>query len=250
LRGAPEGILRGVGPLIGIPPRLAERGGAAGHPLHRLEAAYAAAVTEAGAVAVYLPPQSDPAALAAHLDGLLVPGGGDFLPAGGAPAGVDFDPVAPAQLAFDAALLAAALARGIPVLGICYGMQLLACHFGARLVHDIPSELPRAGAHQLPEPEGRHALAIVPGTLLAQALGGVEPRVNSRHHQAVADPGPSLRVCARAPDGVVEAVEHAQHGYCLGVQWHPERMPPPHRRSLFGAFVAACRGRPGTPPAA
>jgi putative glutamine amidotransferase len=64
--------------------------------------------------------------------------------------------------------------------------------------------------------------------------------VNSRHHQAVAEPGAGLRVCARSGDGLVEAVERPDLPFCIGVQWHPERMESPHRERLFRAFVAAC----------
>ena len=64
--------------------------------------------------------------------------------------------------------------------------------------------------------------------------------MNSRHHQAVADPGAGLRVSARAQDGVIEAIEAGGEAFCVGVQWHPERMEPPHLARLFGAFVSAC----------
>src|SRR5262245_2915341 len=105
-------------PLIGIPPRLDERTPETG--ALRLNAATVAAVDAAGGAAVLLPPQRDAAALAARIDGLLLPGGGDFLPARSYPAEVAFDPVAPRQLDFDRVLLAACLERGVPVLGICY----------------------------------------------------------------------------------------------------------------------------------
>ena len=128
------------------------------------------------------------------------------------------------------------------MLGICYGMQLLAVHCGGSLHYDIPTDLPAAGAHRLPEPGGRHPLRIEPRTRLAEILAGDGARVNSRHHQAVAEAGPGLRICARAADGVVEAVERAGGAFCLGVQWHPERMEAEHRERVFGAFVRACAG--------
>ena len=64
--------------------------------------------------------------------------------------------------------------------------------------------------------------------------------MNSQHRQAIADPGHGLRVSARAEDGIIEALEHDAHPFCIGVQWHPERMRGPHRTALFEAFVAAC----------
>jgi putative glutamine amidotransferase len=119
-------------------------------------------------------------------------------------------------------------------------MQLLAMHHGGRLHYDIATDLPGAGSHRLPEPEGRHRLRIEAGTRLAAILQGDGAAVNSRHHQAVAEAGAGLRVSARADDGVVEAVERAGGPFCVGVQWHPERMDPEHRERVFGAFVRAC----------
>jgi GMP synthase (glutamine-hydrolysing) len=126
---------------------------------------------------------------------------------------------------------------GVPVLGICYGMQLLAEAAGGSFVYDIPSDRPGAGAHRLPEPGGRHTIEIVPGTQLAGLLGAGTIAVNSTHHQAVDAPGHGLRVSARAADGIVEAIEPSDPArFALGVQWHPERMDPAHRAALFGAL--------------
>jgi gamma-glutamyl-gamma-aminobutyrate hydrolase PuuD len=232
-----------VRPLIGIPPVRDDRGRLRpGRATLYLDERYAAALDAAGAAPVCLPLQRDAAALVDRLHGLLIPGGGDFAPERSYPAGVDFDAASPEQLDFDRRLLARALERGIPVLGICYGMQLLAVHHGGSLHYDIPTDLPDAGAHRLPEPEGRHALRIEPRSRLAEILAGDGASVNSRHHQAVAEAGPGLLVCARADDGVVEAVERPGGAFCLGVQWHPERMEAGHRQRVFGAFVRACAG--------
>jgi putative glutamine amidotransferase len=229
-------------PLIGIPPCLDERGRwRPAREYHYADAAYAQALDEAGAIPVYLPLQDDAAALAERLDGLLVPGGDDFAPPPGRryPAAVRFEPVPPRQLAFDRALLDAALERGRPVLGICYGMQLLALAAGGALHFDLPSDAPGAGEHRLAEPDGRHRVALEAGSRLATLFGDAALDVNSRHHQAVSDAG-SARVTARAQDGVVEAIELDGPGFALGVQWHPETLDAAHRRRLFGGFVAAC----------
>lgn len=230
-------------PLIGIPPVHADRGRLSpGRATLTLDLRYARAVEAAGATPVCLPLQQDASALVDRLDGLLVPGGGDFVPARSYPSGVEFDATSREQLDFDGRVLARALERGIPVLGVCYGMQLLAIHHGGSLHYDIATDLPAAGAHRLPEPGGRHGLRIDPGTRLAEILDGDAGAVNSRHHQAVALPGAGLRICARAEDGVCEALERVAGPFCIGVQWHPERMEASHRERLFGAFVRACGG--------
>jgi gamma-glutamyl-gamma-aminobutyrate hydrolase PuuD len=230
-----------VRPLIGIPPLLDDRGRLRpGRALAVLDLRYVRAIEAAGATPVCLPVQDDAASLVDRLQGLLVPGGGDFAPEREYPPEVEFDAASPDQLDLDRRLLARALERSLPVLGICYGMQLLALHLGGRLHYHLPTDLPAARSHRLPEPEGRHGLRIEPGTRLAALLAGERGGVNSRHHQAVAEPGAELLVSARADDGVIEAVERADGPFCLGVQWHPERMDAGHRERIFGAFVRAC----------
>jgi putative glutamine amidotransferase len=231
-------------PLIGMPPCLDARGRwKAGRTYHYVDAGYAHALAEAGADAVVIPEQSSPDSIAARLDGLLVPGGDDFEPDRPYPAGVRFDPVPPRQLAFDRGLLGAALARGIPVLGICYGMQLLALHCGGSLHYDLPTDLPEAGEHRLPEPHGRHALRVASGSRVATLTGDAPAPVNSLHHQAVALPGAGARATAWSHDGVIEAIELEGAGFAVGLQWHPEKLEPGHRLRVFGGFVDTCRRR-------
>ena len=231
-------------PLIGISLSLDERGRR--HPTRetaRLDTAYARALADAGATPVLLPIQDDVGALVARLAGVLIPGGRDFTPPRPYPPEVRFDLVPPALLAFDTRLLAAALERELPVFGICYGMQLLALSGGGSLVFDVPSDVPLSGTHRLPESDAHHGLAVEPGSRLAGLLGDAASSVNSHHHQGVAAVGPGWRVSARADDGLIEAIESEAGGFRVGVQWHPERMPDPHRARLFGGFVAACRAR-------
>jgi putative glutamine amidotransferase len=228
-------------PLIGIPPCLDAGGrGVPGRVVQYADAAYARAVADAGGLPVYLGLGGSAGALAERLDGLLLPGGDDFLPATPYPPSVRFHPVSEHQLAFDLEVLAAALERRRPVLGICYGMQLLALHHGGRLHYDIATDVPGALGHIADRGDLRHALEVEPGSRLAEVLGDAGREVNSRHHQAVAEPGAGLRVCARSGDGLVEAVERTDLPFCIGVQWHPERMESPHRERLFRAFVGAC----------
>jgi len=231
-------------PLIGILQCLDDRGRwRAGRDTQYLDWSYARAVDAAGGTPVYVAIQSDVESIAGRMDGLLLPGGDDFLPPHPYPEDVRFQAASPAQLDFDGRMIAVAAQRNTPVLAICYGMQRLALHRGGRLHYDIPTDLPAASNHQLEERDGRHAIRVVHGSRLAEILGPSPGAVNSLHHQAVAEPGSGLLVSARADDGVVEAVEGETGPFCIGVQWHPEKMEGPHRDRLFAAFVAACRER-------
>ena len=100
------------------------------------------------------------------------------------------------------------------------------------------ADQPEAGAHRLPEADGRHALLLESGSRLASLW--TQTRVNSIHHQALATSG-RCQVVARADDGVIEAIEGPEGDFVLGLQWHPEKHPASDRAALFQAFVAACR---------
>ncbi len=228
-----------MGPVIGMPTCLDDRGRwRSGRTYHYVDASYASALGAAGALPLYLPPSSNPDAFVRKIDALLLPGGDDIPPPVPYPAHVRFDPTPEHQLAFDRALLDAACRRNLPVLGICYGAQLLVLREGGALYYDIASDVPDAAPHKL-ELSDRHAISVEPGTRLASVLGEAPDPVNSLHHQGIADAGPSLRVAARAPDGTIEAVETCGAAFTLGVQWHPEKLAATHRESLFRAFVSA-----------
>lgn len=233
-------ILVLVKPAIGIPECHDAKGAIRpGREYLYNDIAYARAVSRAGGTAFHLPVQDDPAALIDRVDALLLPGGDDFLPEDQRVDQDLFTPVSPQQLAFDRGLLLRALERGIPVFGICYGAQLLAQHFGASLHYHLPDDLPEAHDHQLDEATQRHGLLVEAGSQLARLLGAGPTEVNSLHHQAIADPGGVLSVCARSPDGVVEGIEHPGRDFCVGVQWHPEKLSDEASASLFEGFVAA-----------
>jgi putative glutamine amidotransferase len=227
---------------VGLPLCLDERGRwRAGRRYHYLDASYAESLTRAGALAVYLPGREDVEPLLDAVDGLLVPGGDDLPPPRPFAAGIELDLVPEEQLAFDRALVSGALTRGLPLLGICYGMQLLALACGGELHYHLPTNLPEAREHKLRDPEGRHSLRVAPGSRLSALIGSDPGPVNSLHHQGVASTG-RLEACAWAEDGVVEAMEGAGNTFCLGVQWHPEKLPGDASQRLFGGFVAACAG--------
>ncbi len=174
--------------------------------------------------------------------GVLLTGGPDVEPwrYGQAPlAGVKLHPDG-ARDALDLDLLARADDAGWPVLAVCYGCQALAVARGGSLIQDLPSAGVAGHAVHRPLHRLAHAVTVLDSSVLAWMPRRFE--VNSRHHQAIADPG-RLRVAARAPDGVIEAVEDpGANRFVVGVQWHPENLLFNPHLELFRRFRAACRG--------
>jgi putative glutamine amidotransferase len=124
------------------------------------------------------------------------------------------------------------------VLAICMGQQLINVVYGGTLIQHIETEI----QHTRVEPglDRFHSVTVEEDSLLHRILGARELEVNSSHHQAVDRLAPGLRVLARAPDGIVEAVQMTDKRFFIGVQWHPERlMDRPEQQQLFEAFVAA-----------
>ena len=186
------------------------------------------------------------------VDGLLLTGGGDVEAAryGARPHPTESEPdLARDELELDAARRA--MDAGLPVLGICRGVQVLNVLLGGTLIQDIPGLRSGHQPHDVARPRDAwaHWIHVAPTSRLASLLGRrLTPdsscRVNSRHHQAPARIAAGLRVVATAPDGIVEALEHDGQRFCLGVQWHPENF---HRTGefaeLFEGFVRAAAGR-------
>ncbi len=231
-------------PLIGITTGLAAKGA----PGVQVNASYLLAVQRAGGVPLLLPPQLSPEArdsLFASVDGLLLTGGGDVNPAryGEEPAGTNMGSVSNERDALDLAAIAAALDRDIPILALCRGAQVLNVCFAGSLEQHIPASFSvPALQHAVSEPrEGpAHNVNVEPGSLLHRAVRSRAFGVNSRHHQAVKAPGCGIEVVARAPDGVIEAIELVARRFVLGVQWHPEDMAGRFESDrLFTAFVDA-----------
>jgi putative glutamine amidotransferase len=148
----------------------------------------------------------------------------------------------------DFALLDCAFSAGKPVLAICYGVQSLNVFLGGSLLQDIASEKQDSLQHDWKDkdrgaPEPHHDVLIESNSRLAQLAGDTRVRVNSSHHQALDRLGRDLRVAARAPDGIVEAVEFTGEGpWVLGVQWHPEGMREDAlAQTLFRELIAAAK---------
>lgn len=232
-------------PVVGVTLDSESGGGYSRFPWYALRENYCDALVAAGAVPLPLPHEPD---LVPHylalLDGLVITGGAfDVDPAlyGAAQRHPEVR-LKERRTAFEWRITEAALAADLPVLGICGGQQLLNVVLGGTLVQHVPDAVPDALAHEQPNPrnEAGHEVDIVAGTLLHRITGRRRMAVNSAHHQAVDRTGPGVVVSARAPDGVVEAIEHPGHRFCLGVQWHPEFLIDPGDGALFRAFVATC----------
>ncbi|CAL9597606.1 gamma-glutamyl-gamma-aminobutyrate hydrolase family protein [Streptomyces althioticus] len=183
-----------------------------------LPAGYPRLVRRAGGLAAMLPPDSPEhaEAVVARLDGLVIAGGPDVEPVRyGAEPDPRTGPPARGRDAWELALIAAALERGVPLLGICRGMQLLNVALGGTLFQHVD------GHAEVPGVFGRHPVKPVPGTRYADAVPE-EASVPTYHHQAVDRLGTGLIPSAYAEDGTVEAVELPAPAWVLGVQWHPE----------------------------
>jgi len=205
---------------------------------------YMRAIERAGGLPVVLPPLpvARVALLVAHLSGVCLSGGPDIAPAGyGAPPHPELGPTAPALDAFELAIARRADAVGLPVLGICRGMQALNVARGGTLFQHLPDVTDGSVAHRQPEPaeETTHAVRIAAGSLLADVTGRLDLDVNSFHHQGVERLGDGLRAIAWAPDGTVEGIQGDDpERLVLGVQWHAEGLiDRPEHLALFETLV-------------
>jgi putative glutamine amidotransferase len=234
-------------PVIGLTLDAEAPGGYSSFPWYAVRANYCDATAAAGGLPVALPHEDASAGdYLDRLDGLIVTGGN-----------FDVDPrlygdqgrhatitTKDRRTAFEAAITRAALARDLPVLGICGGQQLLHVLLGGRLIQHIPDAVPGALAHEQPGRRDRpgHTVSVASGTMLHCIVGVDELDVNSAHHQAALDAPDGVVVNAVAPDGVIEGIEHPGYRFCLGVQWHPEFFVSDGDRKIFDAFVATCAG--------
>jgi putative glutamine amidotransferase len=239
-------------PLIGI------TAGKKFHPAKRseeqsitisLETQYIESAARSGAAVVIIPGNVDEesaAAVLGALDGIILSGGGDVMPLSYGqephPASLLQDP---ARDRVELAVIKSALARGLPILGICRGIQILNVALGGSLIQDIPSQVAGACQHysQAEGTTGMHTIDIVPGSLLGRVIGQTTLAINSYHHQAIAELGRGLRINAKARDGVIEGIEADDGRPILAVQCHPEAAAAvdPAMQALFGWLCDAAR---------
>ena len=241
-------------PIIGITGTLKEDVEAvAERPLGRFvrtDLDYVEGVAGAGGVPVVLPPVGDERAAGAvvqSLDGLLLSGGSDLDPGYyGEEAVPELGVTLPERDAFEMALVGMALRHGVPVFGICRGMQVLNVALGGTLYQDLPSQWDGdvlQHRQAIPKWQPSHEVGVREGSYIAEVMGREVVGVNSYHHQGIKDLADDLVVTGRSADGVVEAVEAKDFSerWLLGVQWHAEAMrgAGPQQESLFEAHVSA-----------
>lgn len=214
---------------------------------------YINSVYEAGGMAMLLPVVCDATILAAclqHIDGLLLTGGDeeispwlygeDPLPA--------VDCICPERDNCESILVQCALEKGMPIFGICRGMQMMNVACGGTLYQDIYRQAESPLGHmpkEMPVDALYHRVRLTGDSLLYTIFETAELMVNSFHHQAVKDVAESFLVSARSEDGIVEAIEHRSHPFAVGVQWHPEDLTRKHRHflKLFESFVEVAGGQ-------
>ena len=189
-----------------------------------LRSVYYQQIVKAGGTPVIIPPVADKDVIIntlSHLDGLILTGGADYNPlwAGEEPSPKlhhinrerDLAELMITRLAFN---------RQIPMLGICRGIQTLAMALGGKVIQDIDNKIKHDQDADRNEPT--HSVTIATNSILEKIYDEEKLFVNTFHHQAVGEPGPHLKVTAKAPDGIIEGIESNEYKSILGVQWHPE----------------------------
>ena len=229
-------------PRIGLSTYLEEASwGTWSRPAAVVGRVYLDAVARAGGTPLLLPPVGTDESVVDVLDGLMLIGGADITPSSyGAEPHPETVITRPDRDEHERRLLAAALDRDLPVLGICRGAQLLTVALGGTLRQHLPGELGHPGHRPSVGVFGKTRVTTAQGSLVAEILGD-EVTVPCYHRQGLSEQGTRLVQTAWAEDGLVEAVELPGARWVLGVQWHPEEDPDDLR--LFEALVGVASGR-------
>lgn len=231
-------------PVIGIVLDLAKDGGKYSYspkPWYALRADYSNIIEKAGGNAILLPYSQDIESQLDIVDGLLIPGGDE-----------DINPkfygqeikshkvkINDTRASYELALTKAALERNMPVLGICNGLQIINVLLGGTLIQHIPDTHKSDINHEQPNPKcaPTHDVLIEDNTILSELTSAKTIKVNTTHHQAIDQIAKNLTISARAPDGIIEAIESKDYKFLVGVQWHSEYQNSDLDKNLFKRFV-------------
>lgn len=202
----------------------------------RIKHRYVDAILKSGGVPMLLPPVDNPKIYAEIIDGLLIPGGDDLDPSYyNEKRLAEVKLVSKDRSGFEMALLKEVVKLRKPVLGICYGMQLINVAFGGTLYQDIESQMKVAINHKT----NYHIIVITENRFLGEGRFSV----NSAHHQAIKEPGSGLSIIARSTDNLIEAFCREDYPFLIGIQWHPERQLEEELSvSIFDSFVRGAGG--------
>lgn len=236
-------------PLIGITSVHNDRDN-----LNQLSLSYSLAVEEAGGIPLIIPSlkgEKNIKELVKYFDGLLLSGGLDPDPVifGEEPLPEQGE-IGPERDRLEIILVKEALSKGVPLLGICRGMQILNLAAGGSIYQDINTQRKKVLKHMQEAPRyyPTHQVSVMPESRLAGILKEISCRVNSFHHQAVNRVASGFAAAAYAPDGVIEAMESLGETFVLGVQWHPETMRTRDKKmsKIFKHFISASRRQGGS----
>lgn len=216
------------------------------YPWYALRQNYAQSFEQFGATSYLLPYNKNAIReYASYLDALVITGGNfDIPPQYYGQELLTTSIIKDERTAFELELFRQFFEANKPILGICGGEQLINVALGGTLIQHIPDEVEGCLEHEQRGPKHlpSHEVEILEISKLYQIIGQGSIEVNSTHHQAVKNLGRGLTIAALAPDGVIEAIEHAQKTYCIGVEWHPEYLTTEADKKLIQSLVDAARG--------
>jgi putative glutamine amidotransferase len=197
---------------------------------------YLQAVKAVRASAIFIMPDVSIIDSVMRYAGFLIPGGGDIDPMFYNEESIGTLPLEDQKrVRFDLSVIDCAMKQGKPVLGICYGMQIINVALGGTLYQDIGTQVSKTIDHR----EGTHSIQVNDNPFLTAG----QYEANSSHHQAVKALGRGLVACAYSPDKMIEAFYSSQYRFLMGVQWHPERMQNAISEAVFRSFIGACLER-------
>lgn len=236
-------------PVIGITLDLArdsEKYKFAPFPWYALRKGYADCVTMAGGIPLLLPYSDDMGSILDIIDGLIIPGGDEDVNPKFYGQKIMSDKVKTndERAEFEINLTKKAIERDMPVLGICNGLQVINTVLGGTLIQHLPDRYKSHINHEQPHPKNAptHEIIVKKNSLLGSLVNDSHKPivVNSTHHQAIDELGKGLVVSAKAPDGIIEAIESPKHRFLLAVQWHSEYLNTELDENLFKKLIASC----------